>query len=131
MVFQSLDDLKDACIEAAEGDRKVTDFEVGVFCGKYKTEVPKGYFQSHSHRFAGGKKRKNAFTEDENEENGKNGNGARKMSVVASSGPGERGGQREGSGRRIEEPGAPGGCQVRRLPDTRASEISTMRLTLE
>ena len=35
---------------------KVKDFEVGVFCGKYKTEVPAGYFE-HLNEIRG-KKRK-------------------------------------------------------------------------
>ncbi|TDZ15966.1 Amidophosphoribosyltransferase [Colletotrichum orbiculare MAFF 240422] len=45
VIYQDLSDLKDACIEAA-GDKatEITDFEVGVFCGKYKTVVPSGYF---------------------------------------------------------------------------------------
>jgi amidophosphoribosyltransferase len=35
--------LKQACAEAApEGG--VKEFEVGVFCGDYQTEVPEGYF---------------------------------------------------------------------------------------
>jgi amidophosphoribosyltransferase len=45
VVYQSLDDLKAACLEAADEDSEVKDFEVGVFCGKYKTEVPPDYFE--------------------------------------------------------------------------------------
>ncbi|KAI0546745.1 nucleophile aminohydrolase [Xylaria curta] len=43
LIYQDLDDLKQACAEAAPNGG-VTEFEVGVFCGKYQTEVPKGYF---------------------------------------------------------------------------------------
>ncbi|KAL2268708.1 hypothetical protein VTJ83DRAFT_3554 [Remersonia thermophila] len=45
VIYQDLDDLKAACMEAAPADTKVTDFEVGVFCGEYKTPVPDGYFE--------------------------------------------------------------------------------------
>ncbi|CAI4212076.1 unnamed protein product [Parascedosporium putredinis] len=45
VIFQDLDDLTAACIEAAEGESEIKDFEVGVFSGKYVTEVPEGYFE--------------------------------------------------------------------------------------
>ncbi|KAF4124256.1 amidophosphoribosyltransferase, partial [Geosmithia morbida] len=45
IVFQELGDLKAACLEAAETKTDVEDFEVGVFCGKYVTDVPEGYFE--------------------------------------------------------------------------------------
>ncbi|RYP68989.1 hypothetical protein DL769_005376 [Monosporascus sp. CRB-8-3] len=45
VIFQDLGDLTAACIEAAEGESEVQDFEVGVFSGKYITEVPEGYFE--------------------------------------------------------------------------------------
>ncbi|KAI1501241.1 amidophosphoribosyltransferase [Biscogniauxia marginata] len=76
VIFQSLEDLKAACIEATEGESKVTDFEVGVFCGKYITEVPEGYFE-HLSRVRG-KKGKIAVEEEA---------GAGKAMLVASSGP--------------------------------------------
>jgi amidophosphoribosyltransferase len=40
-----LEDLTAACVEAAEGDCKVEEFEVGVFCGKYMTGMPDDYFE--------------------------------------------------------------------------------------
>ncbi|KAJ8129057.1 hypothetical protein O1611_g4577 [Lasiodiplodia mahajangana] len=43
LIYQDLDDLKQACAEAAPKGG-VKDFEVGVFCGKYQTAVPEGYF---------------------------------------------------------------------------------------
>ncbi|KAK0635782.1 phosphoribosyltransferase-like protein [Bombardia bombarda] len=55
VIYQDLDDLKAACTEASPGG-SIKDFEVGVFCGKYKTEVPEGYFEHLSH--IRGKKRK-------------------------------------------------------------------------
>lgn len=54
VVFQSIKDLEDACMEAAEGESKITGFEVGVFCGKYVTGVPEGYFE-HLSRLRGRK----------------------------------------------------------------------------
>ena len=48
VVYQSLDDLKEACIDAAH-ETGSTDapknFEVGVFCGSYITPVGAGYFE--------------------------------------------------------------------------------------
>ncbi|KAL2162613.1 hypothetical protein VTH06DRAFT_6449 [Thermothelomyces fergusii] len=57
VIYQDLDDLKSACMEAAPNGR-VTDFEVGVFCGKYQTPVPEGYFEHLNE--SRGKKRKMA-----------------------------------------------------------------------
>lgn len=59
VVYQSLDDLKAACFDAAGPNNDVNDFEVGVFCGKYKTEVPEGYFE-HLSRVQGAKKKAKA-----------------------------------------------------------------------
>lgn len=58
VIFQSLEDLKAACIEAAEGDSDVKEFEVGVFSGKYITEVPDGYFEHISQLRGKNKKRR-------------------------------------------------------------------------
>lgn len=55
VIYQDLDDLKAACAEASP-QGQIKDFEVGVFCGEYKTEVPDGYFE-HLSQFRG-KKRK-------------------------------------------------------------------------
>ena len=43
VIYQDLADLKAACTEASP-EGKITDFEVGVFCGNYQTDVPEGYF---------------------------------------------------------------------------------------
>ncbi|KAL3960051.1 hypothetical protein ACCO45_005168 [Purpureocillium lilacinum] len=43
VIYQDLQDLKAACTEASP-QNQIKDFEVGVFCGKYKTPVPDGYF---------------------------------------------------------------------------------------
>jgi len=59
VIFQDLDDLKAACLEAAEGTSKVEDFEVGVFCGKYVTDVPEGYFR-HLSELRNGKRAQKA-----------------------------------------------------------------------
>lgn len=48
VIYQSLEDLKDACIEAAsETSNKdiPANFEIGVFCGSYITPVGEGYFE--------------------------------------------------------------------------------------
>ncbi|TIC92382.1 Putative Phosphoribosyltransferase domain, glutamine amidotransferase type 2 [Colletotrichum destructivum] len=42
------DGLKAACLEAADSGSQVRDFEVGVFCGRYVTDVPDGYFDQLS-----------------------------------------------------------------------------------
>lgn len=55
MVYQGLDDLTAACVEAAEGDCQVEAFEVGVFCGNYMTGVPENYFE-HLSQLRQGKK---------------------------------------------------------------------------
>ncbi|KAJ2989917.1 hypothetical protein NUW58_g3220 [Xylaria curta] len=57
LIYQDLDDLKQACAEAAPNGG-VKEFEVGVFCGKYQTQVPEGYFD-HLDELRG-KKRANA-----------------------------------------------------------------------
>jgi len=54
VVFQSLDDLKDACAQLSPRDPKTQTFEVGVFCGSYVTSVPDGYFE-HLDRLRGTK----------------------------------------------------------------------------
>lgn len=54
VIFQTLEDLQAACIEAAEGESTVKGFEVGVFCGEYITDVPEGYFD-HLSRLRGKK----------------------------------------------------------------------------
>lgn len=44
VIYQGLDDLKAACAECSP-ENGPKDFEVGVFCGRYVTPVPDGYFQ--------------------------------------------------------------------------------------
>ncbi|ERS99922.1 amidophosphoribosyltransferase [Sporothrix schenckii 1099-18] len=56
LVFQTLDDLKAACMDAIDGSSQVTDFEVGVFCGNYKTPVPDNYFERLNIIHSAGKK---------------------------------------------------------------------------
>lgn len=43
VIYQDLGDLKACCAELSP--RATQDFEVGVFCGKYITPVPEGYFE--------------------------------------------------------------------------------------
>ena len=43
MIYQSLEDLQDACAEVSP--RPNQRFEVGVFSGRYVTPVPDGYFE--------------------------------------------------------------------------------------
>jgi amidophosphoribosyltransferase len=54
VVYQSLDDLTGACIDAAHETSAdaPTKFEVGVFCGSYITPVKNGYFE-HLERLRG------------------------------------------------------------------------------
>ncbi|KAM3528810.1 hypothetical protein NHJ13051_002211 [Beauveria bassiana] len=79
LIYQSLDDLKAACLEAIEGETQIKDFEVGVFSGKYQTDVPESYFQHLSElRASKGQKRKPA---DEA------GPDSKKLTVIANGGP--------------------------------------------
>jgi amidophosphoribosyltransferase len=66
VIYQSLDDLKAACAELSPRDPKKQKFEVGVFCGKYVTPVPKGYFE-HLERLRGASTKEavpNGFTSE-------------------------------------------------------------------
>ncbi|CAK7211791.1 amidophosphoribosyltransferase [Sporothrix curviconia] len=76
LVFQTLEDLKDACTDAIDGKSGVTDFEVGVFCGNYMTPVPDKYFDRLRYLHGTGKPAPGSTTT--------NGDGA---FLVASSGP--------------------------------------------
>jgi amidophosphoribosyltransferase len=60
LIYQSLDDLKQACFEAIDGPTDITDFETGVFCGKYQTDVPETYFDHLTEIRNQGKKRRSA-----------------------------------------------------------------------
>lgn len=56
VIFLDLDGeygLKAACLEAVERKTAVQDFEVGVFCGRYVTNVPDGYLERLSDLRAG------------------------------------------------------------------------------
>ncbi|KAL7621312.1 amidophosphoribosyltransferase [Parahypoxylon ruwenzoriense] len=55
VIYQDLDDLKAACAELAPPNGP-TQFEVGVFCGKYVTPVPEGYFE-HLNQVRGTKRK--------------------------------------------------------------------------
>lgn len=46
VIFQTLDDLTDACMEVKSEDvSEPQSFECGVFCGQYATPIPPEYFQ--------------------------------------------------------------------------------------
>ncbi|KAG5931044.1 hypothetical protein E4U53_001978 [Claviceps sorghi] len=60
LVYLTLEGLKAACMDAAEKDSKVENFEIGVFNGNYVTGVPEGYFEHLSSVRQQGKKRKAA-----------------------------------------------------------------------
>ncbi|KAI1104569.1 amidophosphoribosyltransferase [Jackrogersella minutella] len=55
VIYQDLDDLKAACAGLAQPNGP-TEFEVGVFCGKYVTPVPEGYFE-HLNELRGTKRK--------------------------------------------------------------------------
>lgn len=78
LVFQTLEDLKAACIEAADGKTQVKDFEVGVFCGQYKTPVPAEYYERSSQLHANQKRESIAVTDED---------GKSEAVLIASSGP--------------------------------------------
>ncbi|PHH69358.1 hypothetical protein CDD80_6797 [Ophiocordyceps camponoti-rufipedis] len=80
VIYQDLEDLQEACVEAAEGDSEVKEFEIGVFCGEYKTEVPEGYFEHLSRLRERGKKRKNGDVDEADAS-------TKKASLLADSGP--------------------------------------------
>ncbi|KAJ6785973.1 hypothetical protein PWT90_09032 [Aphanocladium album] len=81
LIYQSLDDLKVACLEAIDGETQIKDFEVGVFTGQYQTDVPESYFQHLSEIRAKGKKRKTA------EELVSGGGDSKKLTLVGNGGP--------------------------------------------
>ncbi|KAJ3477488.1 hypothetical protein NLG97_g8824 [Lecanicillium saksenae] len=83
LIYQSLDDLKVACLEAIEGETQIKDFEVGVFTGQYQTDVPESYFQHLSEIRAKGKKRKTPAEEI----NGGGGADSKKLTLVGNGGP--------------------------------------------
>ncbi|KAI1779362.1 amidophosphoribosyltransferase [Hypoxylon cercidicola] len=55
VIYQDLDDLKASCAELSPPNGP-TEFEVGVFCGKYVTPVPEGYFE-HLNELRGTKRK--------------------------------------------------------------------------
>jgi amidophosphoribosyltransferase len=82
LIFQTLEDLKAACVEAADGKSQVRDFEVGVFCGQYKSQVPEDYFERSRQLHCNNKKRKSTAVTGEDGDGG--------AVEVASSGPTNR-----------------------------------------
>ncbi|KAL2760720.1 hypothetical protein ACRALDRAFT_1027843, partial [Sodiomyces alcalophilus JCM 7366] len=89
VVYQSLEDLKTACLDAGTDDCEVKDFEVGVFSGQYQTVVPDGYFEYLGRTQGYKKKTKTATLVDK-------GPDAAGPVLVAGSGPVNVAGQREG-----------------------------------
>ncbi|KAL1860360.1 amidophosphoribosyltransferase [Diaporthe australafricana] len=78
LIFQTLEDLKAACTEAADASSQVRDFEVGVFCGQYTSPLPADYLERSSRLYKNAKSKSTASTERE---------GDPAASLVASSGP--------------------------------------------
>lgn len=77
LIYQGIEDLKEACIAATEdgGPTEIKDFEVGVFCGEYKTEVPQDYFEylgraAAAKKNKGTKRKSDAVTNGDNATNG-------------------------------------------------------------
>jgi amidophosphoribosyltransferase len=81
LIFQTLDDLKAACVEASDGKTQVRDFEAGVFCGKYQSIVPPDYLERSRRLYESNKKRKAVAITTED------GDGSALEVMVASSGP--------------------------------------------
>lgn len=82
VIYQDIEDLEIACMEASEVKTDISSFEIGVFCGKYKTNVPDEYFEHLNELRGKGKKRKTATGANEEEETGQ-----RKTILIANSGP--------------------------------------------
>jgi amidophosphoribosyltransferase len=67
VIYQNLEDLKAACMEAASSRSEVKDFEVGVFCGTYRTKIPEDYMV-HLSRQQRNKRRKLASVPENGEQ---------------------------------------------------------------
>ncbi|KAM5352863.1 hypothetical protein ACJ41O_005585 [Fusarium nematophilum] len=80
LIYQTLEDLEAACIEAAGGKTDIISFEVGVFSGQYKTDVPEGYFEKLS-QLRGKKRKRTVGSAKEGEPN------TSKTYLVANGGP--------------------------------------------
>lgn len=62
VIFQDIEDLKAACYDAKEEGSQVENFEIGVFQGRYVTDVPEGYFEHLSSLRNAGKPKTNGVT---------------------------------------------------------------------
>ncbi|KAM4059955.1 glutamine amidotransferase domain-containing protein [Hirsutella rhossiliensis] len=82
VIYQDLEDLKAACTESSPQGH-IKDFEVGVFCGEYKTGLPDGYLE-HLDRIRKKKSKPAAFASAQQPST--NGNG-RPVHTVADSPP--------------------------------------------